>query len=171
MNAREDGSRAGVEVLLRGVARLAGLGSRFGSEAARAEARGIAGTLNLELADDGGGWHLEFRDGALRIAPGLAEGARTTVRVRGRDLLALAAGDATVASSRLTGKVRVSGDGNLGMMFDALIGSLQNAQKAPGVRGWIARRFVARALRKGGYVPRAARSTGGRAGGEKGEKR
>ena len=150
----------GVEALLRLVAATARLGSRFASEAARAEARGMRGTLNLEIADGGGGWHLEFRDGALRVRPGLVEDARATVRVRERDLLALAAGDATIASCRLTGRVRVSGDGNLGMMFDAMIGSLQNAQKAPGLRGWLARRFVGRALRKGGYVPRGARGAG-----------
>jgi putative sterol carrier protein len=139
--------------------RLARLGARFGSEADRAELRGIQGTLNLDFTgDDGCAWHLGFSEAGIAVAPGLAPEPRATVRVRAQDFLALVAGDQTISIARLTGRIRVAGDGNLGMAFSGFVGSLQNAQRAPGLRGWIARAVVQRALRRGGYRAGPARA-------------
>ena len=133
--------------------RLARAAARVGrSDAERAEMRGVTGTMNLEFTGAApGGWRMVFRDGALEIAPGLAPDARATVRMSSRDFLALVAGDQTMTVARMTGKVRVAGDGSFGIIFGAFVGTLQNAQRLPGVRGWLARRLIGRALSKGGY--------------------
>jgi len=142
--------------LLRGAARI---GSRFADDGQRAELRGVTGAVTIEFTgDDGGAWHLDFRDGQTRIVPGAAASPRATVRVRPEDFLALVAGDLSSTVARMTGRVRVAGDGNFGMIFDAVVGGLRNATAARGIAGWVARRLVDRALRKGGYVRRAARA-------------
>ena len=140
------------------VMKLVQVGIRLGdTEAQRAERRGISGILNLEFTgDDGGGWHVDFRDGGVSLAPGLAAGPRATVRMTPESFLALVAGDQSISVARMTGRVRLAGDGNFGPVFSAFVGGLQNAQKLPGFRGWMTRRLVRRALRKGGYEPRAA---------------
>jgi hypothetical protein len=145
----------GVDSLMR----LFRLGARLGTDADRAELRGMQGTLNLDFTgDDGSAWHVRFGDAGIDVRPGLAPAPRATVRVRAADFLAMVAGDQTLSVARLTGRIRVAGDGNLGMVFGGLVGGLQNAQRAPGLRGWIARALVRRALRRGGYHPRPARA-------------
>ena len=125
------------------------------TEAARAERRGISGVLNIEFTgNDGGGWHVAFDDGRVRLAAGLAAAPRATMRMTPEIFLALVAGDQAISVARMTGRVRLVGDGNFGPVFSAFVGGLQNAQKLPGFRGWMTRKLVRRALRKGGYAPR-----------------
>jgi hypothetical protein len=69
----------------------------------------------------------------------------------------MVSGDMSISVARMTGKVRVAGDGHFGIIFNGFVGAMQNAQAAPGVRGWITRAAVRRALRKGGYTPRTER--------------
>jgi putative sterol carrier protein len=73
------------------------------------------------------------------------------VRLRPEDYLAMVAGDLSYSVARMTGKVRVSGDGNFGFLFGAAVENLRAAQEASGVRGRVARAVIGRALRKGGY--------------------
>jgi hypothetical protein len=140
-----------------GIMKLIQTGIRLGeSTAQRAELRGISGTLNIEFTGrESGGWHVEFRDGRVRLTPGLAPEPRATVRMAPEVFLALVAGEQTMSVARMTGKVRLVGDGNFGPVFAAFVGSLQNAQKLPGFRGWMTRFLVQRALRKGGHRPKA----------------
>jgi hypothetical protein len=137
------------------IMKLVQVGIRLGdSEAQRAERRGITGVMNLEFTgEDGGGWHVEFRDGNVRVAPGLAPEPRATMRMTPGVFLALVAGDQAISVARMTGRVRLAGDGSFGPVFSAFVGGLQNAQRLPGFRGWMTRRLVHRALRKGGYQP------------------
>ena len=137
--------------------RFAQFGSRAArSEAQRAEMRGVTGALNVEFTGvDGGAWHMNFQDGAISMAAGLAAAPRATVRISTEDFMALVAGDQTMSVARMTGKIRAKGDGGFGIIFGGLVGSLQNAQRVPGWRGSLARLFIRRALRKGRYVPRA----------------
>jgi putative sterol carrier protein len=122
-------------------------------ERTRAEMRGVNGVMNLELTGpDGGGWHVAFDDGKVAMAPGIVEPARATVKLKPEDYLALMVGDLSYSVARMTGKVRVSGDGHFGMIFGAAIENVRVAQTAKGLRGAIARAVVGRALRKGGYV-------------------
>jgi len=149
----------GVDMLMK----LGRLGARLGSEAERAEMRGMSGVLNVEFSggdgSDGSGWHIRFADGRVQLAPGLVADARATVRLAPEVFLALAAGDLSLSVARMTGRVRVAGDGGFGIVFGGFVGSLQNAQKVAGLRGWMARTLVQRALRKGGYRRRAAGAT------------
>lgn len=128
---------------------------RIADEGARAEMRGLSGVMNLEFTGaDGGAWHVAFDEGKVSMAPGLAENARATVKVKPQDYLALVAGDLSYSVARMTGKVRVSGDGHFGMIFGAFVENMRAAQVAKGLRGVIARAVIGRALRRGGYVRR-----------------
>jgi putative sterol carrier protein len=146
----------GVEMLMK----LGRLATRVGPgraarERARVEMRGLSGVLNLELTGpDGGGWHVAFADGKVAMAPGLVENARATLKVKPEDYLALLAGDLSYSVARMTGKVRVSGDGHFGIIFGAFVENLRAAQSLKGVRGMIARSVINRALKKGNYAKR-----------------
>jgi putative sterol carrier protein len=148
----------GVEMLMK-LGRLATRvrPGRAAGERARAEMRGLSGALNLEFTGpDGGGWHIAFADGKVAMAPGLVEDARATLKIKPEDYLALLAGDLSYSVARMTGKVRVSGDGHFGIIFGAFVENMRAAQSLRGVRGMIARGVINRALRKGGYVKRDA---------------
>jgi putative sterol carrier protein len=131
-------------------------GRRGPSASERHEMRGLTGILNLEFTGpDGGGWQMEFGGARIRLRPGLAREPRATVRVSPADFLALVAGDQSMSVARMTGRVRVAGDAAFGIIFGAFVGNLQNAQRLPGFRGWLARTMIGRALRRGRYVRRA----------------
>ena len=144
----------GVEMLMRLGAFALRVGQgRAVDERTRAEMRGVNGAMNLEFSGpDGGGWHLAFADGKIAMAPGLVESARATIKLKPDDYLALVVGDLSYSVARMTGKVRVSGDGHFGMIFGAVIENVRVAQTVRGLRGAIARAVVGRALRKGKYV-------------------
>lgn len=145
----------GIEMLMK----LGQLATRWApvSEQQRTEMRGLEGTMNLEFTGpDGGGWHVRFGDGRVRLGPGLASDARATVRIKPEDYLALVAGDLSYSVARMTGKIRVAGDGHFGILLGAFFENIRAAQSRPGLRGWIARRTVARALRKGSYEAKKA---------------
>jgi len=152
----------GVQMLMRLGALATRLGrGRAADERARAEMRGLSGVLNLEFTGpDGGGWHLAFDDGKIALAPGLVDGARATLKVKPEDYLALLAGDLSYSVARMTGRVRIAGDGHFGMIFGAFVENMRAAQTAPGWRGAVARGVIGRALRKGGYARRAAGGVG-----------
>ena len=147
---------AGVEMLMRlGAFATRITRGRMVDERARAEMRGLSGAMNLDFTGpDGGGWHIEFDDGTVHMVRGLADGARATVRLKPEDYLALLAGDLSYSVARMTGKVRVIGDGHFGMIFGAFVENMRSAQRATGLRGAFARALIRRALRKGGYAKR-----------------
>jgi putative sterol carrier protein len=143
----------GVESMMKFARLGARVGARTLTEGQRAELKGVTGTLNIEFTGpDGGGWHVDFHDGLATVKPGLAEGARATVRLKPEDYLAMLAGDLSMSVAKLTGKVRVSGDGGFGMIFGAFVGTILNAKDASGLQGRVTRWAVRRALRKGGYA-------------------
>jgi len=125
-----------------------------GGEARRAEMKGLAGVLNIEFTGDDGGavWHVSFDDGRVVMRKGAGENPRATVRLQPRDYLAMVAGDLAYSTARMTGRIRLSGDGHFGIVFGASVENLRTAARAPGPVGWIARRLIGRALRKGGYT-------------------
>jgi len=147
---------SGVQMLMR----LGSLATRVGQgrvadERARAEMRGLSGVLNLEFTGpDGGGWHVAFDDGKVALRPGLVPDARATIKLKPEDYLAMLAGDLSYSVARMTGRVRVSGDGHFGIIFGAFVENTRAAQSIKGLRGAIARAVIGRALRKGGYVKR-----------------
>jgi len=153
----------GVEMLMK----LGVLATRIGQgrmadERARAEMRGLTGVMNLEFTgSDGGGWHVAFDEGRVTMARGLVEGARATLKLKPEDYLALLAGDLSYSVARMTGKVRVAGDGHFGMIFGAVVENLRTAQTVKGLRGAIARAVIGRALKKGGYARKERGVTGG----------
>jgi putative sterol carrier protein len=125
------------------------------SEQQRMEMRGLEGTMNLEFTGpDGGAWHMTMGDGRIAFAPGMKADARATMRVTPENYLALVAGDLSYSVARMTGKIRVAGDGHFGIVLGAFFENIRAAQRQPGLLGWITRRTVARALRKGNYQPK-----------------
>jgi putative sterol carrier protein len=113
--------------------------------------------MNLEFTGPGeSGWHVRFGDGRVQLGRGLAPAARATARIKPEDYLALVAGDLSYSVARMTGRIRVAGDGHFGMLLGAFFENMRAAQAERGVRGWIARRAVGRALRKGHYRRRKA---------------
>src|SRR5438128_22506 len=118
-----------------------------GGEARRAEMKGLAGVLNIEFTGDDGGavWHVSFDDGRVVMRKGAGENPRATVRLQPRDYLAMVAGDLAYSTARMTGRIRLSGDGHFGIVFGASVENLRAAQRAPGPSGWIARRLIGRA--------------------------
>jgi hypothetical protein len=134
-------------------------GGRVADEGARAEMRGLSGVMNLEFTEPGGGgWHVRFAEGGVSMGPGLVDAARATVRMKSEDYLAMLAGDLSYSVARMTGKVRVAGDGHFGMIFGAFVENMRAAQSVAGLRGRIARAVIGRALRKGGYARRGVAS-------------
>jgi putative sterol carrier protein len=144
----------GVQMLMKMGALATRIGpGRAAEERARAEMRGLSGVLNLDFTGpDGGGWHVAFDDGRVSMAPGLVDNARATLKVKPDDYLAMLAGDLSYSVARMTGKVRVNGDGHFGIIFGAFIENMRAAQSLKGVRGVIARALIGRALRKGNYL-------------------
>ena len=130
---------------------------RMADERARAEMRGLSGAMNLEFTGpDGGGWHIEFGDGTVLMVRGLAENARATVRLKPEDYLALLAGDLSYSVARMTGKVRVLGDGHFGMIFGAFVENMRSAQTAKGLRGAFARALISHGIDRDVRRPRDA---------------
>ena len=147
----------------KGVATLMNFGvfsSRWGlsrppSARQRAEMRGLNGVMNLEFINgQTGGWHVRFADGRTSMGKGLAENPRATVRVRPHDYLGIVAGDLSYSVARMTGRVRVTGDGNFAFVFGAFVEQTRTARSAPGWRGWVSRTLIRRALKKGEYQPK-----------------
>jgi putative sterol carrier protein len=148
----------GVDLLMT----IAGFGARFAPrpESQRSEMRGLKGKMNLELVDGEGGWHLEFDEADVTIGRGLAADARATVRVKAQDLFAMIAGDMQMSTARMTGRFRIAGDGHFGILFGGFVGALRQAMAAPGIAGFVARKMITLAMRRGGYVPRRPRPAG-----------
>jgi putative sterol carrier protein len=132
-------------------------GNLAGGESQRAELRGLRGAMNIEfIGDDGGAtWNVRFDDGRVTMGKGPAADSRATVRVNPKDYLAMVAGDLGWSTARMTGKVRVVGDGHFGMTFGASVEGLKAGRRAKGLRGWVVRFVTNRAFRKGGYQPKA----------------
>jgi len=148
----------GVDLLMT----IVGFGARFAprSESQRAEMRGLHGTMNLELTDGEGGWHVDFENDAISIARGLKGDARATVRMKAGDFMAMVAGDMQISTARMTGRFRIAGDGHFGILFGGIVGSLRVAMTAPGVAGFVARKMIGLALRRGGYKPQPPKPAG-----------
>jgi len=51
------------------------------------------------------------------------------------------------STAQMTGRVRLSGDGEMVFLLGVLVAQFQRARGAPGVRGWPARRFARYVLR------------------------
>ena len=84
----------------------------------------------------------------------MRENPRATVRVRPNDYLGMVAGDLSYSVARMTGRVRVSGDGSFAFVFGAFVEQIRTARSAPGWRGWVSRVLIRRALKKGEYQPK-----------------
>ena len=149
----------GVDLLMT----IVGFGARFAPrpESQKAEMRGLKGTMNFELADGEGTWHVEFDESDVTVGRGAKEGARATVKMKAQDFLAMVAGDVQMSTARMTGRFRIIGDGHFGILFGGIVGALRGAMGAPGIPGFVARTAIGLALRRGGYTPKPPRPVGG----------
>jgi len=129
------------------ITRIFGSLPRMG-ERERAESRGLAGSLNLRFTGDGAGaYHIALRDDRVRVHEGLDPDARTTVTLRARDFALMLAGRLDFTTAQMTGKVRLTGDGELLFMVGVIVAQFRRASAAPGPRGWPVRRFTRWVLR------------------------
>ena len=130
-----------------GITRIFGSLPRLG-ERERAEARGLAGSLNLSFTGEGAGaYHIALRDDRVGVYEGLDSSARATVTMKTQDFARMLAGSLDFTTAQMTGKVRLSGDGELLFMVGVLVAQFRRAYTAPGPRGWPARRFARWVLR------------------------
>ena len=111
-----------------------------------AEGAGISGHVNLRVGG-AGDWYLALSGDRVGVCEGLAPAARATLSLAARDLAAMLAGRQAPATAQMTGRVRLSGDGEMVFLLGVLVAQFQRARTAPGLRGWPARRYARRVLR------------------------
>jgi hypothetical protein len=152
---REDPAARSVRALFRWPVRLSRwLGSLPPPRERRgAEGPGLAGRVNLCVAG-AGDWHFELRGERVAVREGVAPDARATIRLAAGDFVAMLAGRLAASTAQMTGKVRLSGDGEMLFLLGVLVTQFQRARSAPGLRGWPARRFTRYVLRDA--LPRPA---------------
>jgi hypothetical protein len=56
-------------------------------------------------------------------------------------------GRLAASTAQMTGRVRLSGDGEMLFLLSVLVAQFQRARGAPGLRGWPARRYARYVLR------------------------
>jgi nucleoside-diphosphate-sugar epimerase len=116
---------------------------------ARAEARGMQGSVNLVLSGERPSeWHFSLREGRLHVGEGALADARATVSLRDRTFTDLLAGRLESSTAQMTGKIRLRGDGEMAFLVGALIEGFTGLRQARGWRGWPARRYAAWVLRE-----------------------
>jgi putative sterol carrier protein len=97
---------------------FASLPDRFRSE----RAGDLRATYVFELSGEGGGsWTVHVADGALRVADGGDPGADVTLRATADDWMAIVEGRKDPQLAFLTGKLKVSGDLQLGLRLREVI--------------------------------------------------
>jgi putative sterol carrier protein len=145
---REDPAARAVRAFFRWPVRL----SRwFGSlppprERRGVEGPGLSGSVNLCVAG-AGDWHFVLRGERVAVKEGVAPDARATIRLSAADFVAMLAGRLAVSTAQMTGRVRLSGDGEMLFLLGVLVTQFQHARSAQGLRGWPARRFTRYVLR------------------------
>jgi hypothetical protein len=145
---RDDAAARAVRALFRWPVRLTRwLGSLPPpSERRGLEGPGLEGSVNLCVAG-AGDWHFVLRGERVGVREGLAPDARATIRLAAGDFVAMLAGRLAASTAQMTGKVRLSGDGEMLFLLGVLVSQFQRARTAPGARGWPARRFARYVLR------------------------
>ncbi len=113
---------------------------------------GFHGTVNLDFGDGAPGWHLVFADEGMRCCHGSDATPIGTVSLSPELFLDLLAGRANYSTAEMTGRVRVTGDGHCRMIVPSIVGRIRNRARQKGIRGWLVRRFLRRAMRKGGKI-------------------
>jgi putative sterol carrier protein len=97
---------------------FASLPERFRSE----RAGDLRATYAFELSGAGGGdWTVHVADGALRVTDGADSGADVTIRASADDWMAIVEGRKDPQLAFLTGKLKVSGDLQLGLRLREVI--------------------------------------------------
>ena len=149
--AREDPDARAVRALFRWPVRLTRwLGSLPPPRERRgALGPGLVGCVNLCVAG-AGDWHFVLRGERVGVREGLAPDSRATIRLAASDFVAMLAGRLAASTAQMTGKVRLSGDGEMLFLLGVLVTRFQQARSAPGLRGWPARRFARTVLRDSG---------------------
>jgi putative sterol carrier protein len=97
---------------------FASLPDRFRSE----RAGDLRATYAFELSGEGGGaWTVHVADGALQVADGADPAADVTIRASADDWMAIVEGRKDPQLAFLTGKLKVSGDLQLGLRLREVI--------------------------------------------------
>lgn len=126
--------------LIRLMARL--LGPRMTPENVRHEARGVSGTINWEFLGSSSMWSLSINQGAYRIERGAAPDARTTLKVAPDTFHKILTGKSDYLTAVMTGRVRISGEGNFGFVPGVFAHHFKRAAAMQGWRGWFTRPFT-----------------------------
>jgi ubiquinone biosynthesis protein UbiJ len=114
----------------------------------------MQGRVNLCVAG-AGDWHFALDGQRVGVREGLAPDARATIRLSAADLVAMLSGRLAASTAQMTGRVRLSGDGEMLFLLSVLVAQFQRARGATGLRGWPARRFARYVLRDAaGGAPR-----------------
>jgi len=119
------------------------------SRQARAESRGMQGSINLVFTGEHPSlWHFTLREGRLGVHEGSSETARATISMRDATFRDMLAGRLASSTAMMTGKVRIRGDGEMGFLVGGLVGGFGRLRRAKGLTGLPARRYAAWVLRE-----------------------
>ena len=85
------------------------------------KASGISASVAFDLSGpEGGQWTVKIADGACAVEDGIADGADATISMDGNDYVDMMTGKLNPMMAFMGGKVKVSGDLNTVMKFQAL---------------------------------------------------
>ncbi|MHB8571935.1 MAG: SCP2 sterol-binding domain-containing protein [Candidatus Dormibacteria bacterium] len=84
--------------------------------------KGIKGTIQFDLAGDGGGqWYTVLNDGTGELHEGLSDTANTTISMNATDFVDLTEGKLDATMAFMSGKLKVKGDMGLAMKLQGLL--------------------------------------------------
>jgi nucleoside-diphosphate-sugar epimerase/putative sterol carrier protein len=107
------------------------------------EAAHMTLSVHLEFTGPGGGDFALYVDrGRPRLERGVPRPPDTAVSLSARTFLDLLAGKTDVATAQFSGRVRTRGEPSGGYVLGAMVTMFRNATRAPGRRGWVARRVA-----------------------------
>ena len=108
---------------------------------------GFSGTINFDLSGPGGGkWHCIIAPDLLRFFREPHPQPRATVSLAADEFRKFAMGHTSCFTARLTGRIRVVGDGHAWMILEAIVLQLEAIQKRNDSRGRIGRWLISRRL-------------------------
>jgi putative sterol carrier protein len=95
------------------------MGERFNA----GKAAGVDGTVQLDLAGEGGGkWAIKIFGDGFEIIEGGVESPTTTLSMSAADFVGMANGTVNAMAAFMQGKIKLQGDMGLAMKFQSIFG-------------------------------------------------
>ncbi|HWP64559.1 MAG TPA: SCP2 sterol-binding domain-containing protein [Candidatus Limnocylindria bacterium] len=86
-----------------------------------AAAKGLTGTVQFNLAGEGGGaWYVTVKDGTVTVSKGTVPSPNMTMAMDAQDFVDMNTGKLNPQVAFMTGKLKISGDMSLAMKMQTL---------------------------------------------------